>query len=489
MDWMAEMLQRPDTAFVAKAGQASLHGTSLSFNRVVTDSRAAGADCLFVCLSGERVDGHDFLPPARAAGCRAFLVAEAWFRRHGGGFSADDAVVVATDTLACLQSAAKAWRLLCQTAATASGHGLLKVGITGSSGKTTVKEMVAAILLDWKPGVKNPGNLNSDIGLAASLFLLRPEHQVAIFEMGINRPGEMDLLAGLFEPDCALITNIGSAHIGVLGGSRQAIAAAKKRICAYFTGSQLLLVHEEDDFREYLMRDVAGRVACFGPRSLAGFSGATSLGLAGWELQYNGSTIRLQLPGAHNLLNALAAIGLAAACQAPEASIRRGLESVSALSGRSEVLQAAGLTIVNDCYNANTDSMGRAMALCDEVPCQGRRLYVLGAMKELGDFSTEAHHQLGQAAARSAAACVAFFGAETADAWQAALATEAADLSEGRLAAAGRKSYIYTADFDELCQLVRAELAPGDLVLIKGSRSMALERLAAALTQEVARVP
>ncbi|MBU0934808.1 MAG: UDP-N-acetylmuramoyl-tripeptide--D-alanyl-D-alanine ligase [Spirochaetes bacterium] len=494
---MAESRRLPDTNFIAVNSGAALRGPVCAFERVVTDSRDAAADTLFVCLAGERVDGHHYIPQALDAGCRAFLVSAQWMASANvaglavsaaGPGAAPVAVsfVVAESVLGCLQAAAGAWRRFCQAEAALLGHQLLRVGITGSSGKTTVKEMVAAILLDWKPGVKNPGNLNSDIGLAASLFLLRPEHQVAVFELGINRPGEMDELAAMFEPDCALITNIGTAHIGVLGGTRQAIANEKKKICKHFSGSQVLFYHEEDDFREFLMRGVQGRVISFGPRSLAGFSGARSLGVEGWEISYIDQFLRVSLPGAHNLLNALAAVSVAEYLQVPLASIVRGLESVSALSGRSELLRVNGLTIINDCYNANADSMLKAIEMCDSMELSDdgdcrRLVYVLGSMKELGASSEEVHRRVGQAAATSRAAVVAFYGEETRVAWQEALEIGHQDAAEACTGEQGHKCLIFSTDFEDFAELVCNELRPGDLVLIKASRSMALERITAIL--------
>lgn len=478
---MVSLAGAPSTGFVARVGAAQLVGADSLFQRVDTDSRTAGPGTLFCCLRGERTDGHLYIDQAYAQGCRSFLVSMQWLAGHEAALRHDCSLVVAADPLVCLQAAARAWREHCQLHAQKAGHGQVRIGITGSSGKTTVKELVASIMQAWLPSVKNPGNLNSDIGLAASLFLLRPEHQVAVFELGINRPGEMALLADIYRPDCALITNIGTAHIGVLGGSRQAIASEKKQICSYFDGPQSLLVWEEDDFRDFLLREINGRTGSFGPRSLPGLQAAVSLGLDGWELDYEGRKLRVALPGAHNLLNCLAAIGLARQLGVPMDCLKSGLEAFSALSGRSELRRGRGLTIINDCYNANPDSVLKAIAMSDDLDHEGRRVLVLGSMKELGAFSDEAHAQVGRAAALSGAVCVAFFGEETRLSWQTALETEGRLVADSNLAPGQRKTFLFSTDLSELEQLVRAELQPGDLVLIKGSRAMALERLADSL--------
>lgn len=431
-----------------------------AFERVETDSRAVGPGALFVALRGERADGHDYLAQVQAAGAAAALVSEAWYASAGEAACLRLPLVVAPDPLAALQRAAAAWR--------ASLPGIARIGITGSSGKTTVKEMCAAILSRVMRTVKNPGNLNSEIGLPASIFLMRPEHELAVFELGINRQGEMDILAEIFAPDCALITGIGTAHIGLLGGSRLGIASEKKRIASRFTGVQTLIVREDDEFKDFLMSDLAGRALGYGPRSMPLFEGARGLGLAGWSLRYGGLECRLALPGAHNLMNALAAIRAAELYGAGPEAVRDGLAELAALSGRSQVLPGP-VTIVNDSYNANAESAVAALEFCDEAEHAGRRVYVLGSMKELGDHGPEAHRLVGRRAARSKAAAVFFFGQEAQDGYRAA--AEA-------IAEAGAGPAIYHfVDYGELEAAVVAALRPGDAALLKASRSMALERL------------
>lgn len=448
------------TWFARVAGGVVANGLDGAFTRVETDSRNAGPGALFVALKGERADGHDFAAKAAASGAAAILLSQAFWQEKGKSDPAFAHIPVITvpDTLTALQTAALAYRKLFPK--------LLRVGVTGSSGKTTVKELIAAVIGQAMPAIRNPGNLNSDIGLAASIFLIRREHRAAVFEMGINKPGEMDLLAGLYEPDLAVINNIGSAHIGLLGGSRAAIAEQKKRIAGRFSGGQTLLLPEDDDFAEFLQRDVAGKTALFGPRSVAGFEGAKSLGILGWELSYAGEVFTLSLPGAHNLKNALAAMKVAELLGLPPSAVRDGLASVKALSGRSQVIHGTH-TVVNDCYNANEQSVLAALDFCDQAECPGRRIYVLGSMKELGAEGPGAHARVGAAAARSRAWRLLFFGEEARAAHEAALA-------------GGARSDWYD-NYAELERRLLSLVAPGDLVLLKASRSMELERLLPAL--------
>ena len=456
---MAEMNGACGTAWFANvAGGTIAQGSDTPFGRVETDSRSAGPGSLFIALRGERSDGHDFARRAADAGSPAVLVSSDWWFQAGRAAFAGSAccVIVAPDALDALQKAATAWR--------SRFSSLLRFGVTGSVGKTSAKELLAAIMGASRNTIKNPGNLNSEIGLPASMFLLRPEHKAAVFEMGINLPGEMDLLASVYEPDCALVTNVGTAHIGLLGGTREAIMAQKKRITSRFNGSQNLIVWEEDDFRDALMTGVRGRCTTYGPRSTDGFEGARDLGLDGWMVRYQGLEARLRLPGAHNLLNALGAITAASLYGVSPDEVAAGLESVTPLAGRTSILRGQ-FTIVDDCYNANAESTVAAIGFCNSIEVSGRRIYVLGSMRELGAESTASHQRVGNAAATSGAGILVFYGEEARDAYHAALA-------------AGTGQDIRF--FDEYARLeedVMATVKPGDLVLVKASHSMALERL------------
>ncbi len=460
----------PDLAWFTGACReygAALHGDTRQFERVETDSRSAGIDSLFVALKGERVDGHDFISSACDRGCKSFLVDAAWYGANKSLFGSGQSFITVSDPLSALQAAARAWCLACENAATARSGPIVKIGVTGSSGKTTAKELIANIMEAFKPTVRNPGNLNSEIGLPASIFLMRPRHEVAVFEMGINRVGEMEKLAEIFRPGYAVITNIGTAHIGLLGGSKQGIAEQKKLITGHFTGNGSLFVWEEDSLRDFLLEGIRGTGFTFGPRSTDGFEGARSAGLDGWLVQYKGLEIRFALPGAHNLLDALAAISITTHCGATPEAVKAGLEKASALFGRSEIIRGA-ITVVNDCYNANAESVVAAIGFCDEVETAGRKIYVLGSMKELGAEAKKAHEKVGFAAARSDAALVMFYGEEARWAYEAAV---------GAPDAAGER-FFHTYDYAELSRELGSRAAHGDLVLIKGSRSLSLERLA-----------
>ncbi len=429
------------------------------FSSVCLDSRKCRAGSLFVCLEGETADGHAFAEAAFKAGASAALVRKAKLdadvfalktfpEKYGAVLFAVD------DTLAALQDAARAYL--------AQFPRLLKIGVTGSSGKTTVKEIAASIFAHEKGADKvivNKGNLNSETGLPLSVFEVRAEHEAGVFEMGMNRQGEIAELARVLNPHSALITNIGAAHIGMLG-SLENIAAEKKAAFSQFTGAETALIPDEDPFRDFLAQGVNGNVV-FYPTDCP----SRDLGLFGAEmrLENGAAAVRLPLPGAHNIKNALAAAAICRAAGCGFESVKEGIESVKPLFGRGEILRSR-VTVIQDCYNANPDSSAAAIALCDSAAWTGRRVYVIGAMLELGAFSDEAHARIGRLLASSRADFVFLFGAET---------SPAADI----LKTSSHIPFFFTQNMQELQNEALRVIQVGDLVLLKGSRGCALERL------------
>ena len=432
---------------------------------VVVDSRKAVARSLFVALTGERVDGHSYIDAAIESGASCVLArSDRRAEVEAASLSLADrkgtALAFVPDSLAALQALARAHRRRFPR--------LLRIGVTGSSGKSTTKECIAAVLGRSRTIIFNPGNMNSDIGLPLSIFSIVEAHQAGIFEMGMNRSGEMGELASVLEPDIALITNIGTAHIGILG-SRDAIAKEKKKIFSRFDGRQAGFVWEGDDYSDFLKSGVPGDMADFGPRSTVRMRILGDRGLEGYDLSWDGIEFRFSLPGNHNLLDAIGAAVTASRAGASASDVANGLSTVRPLFGRSEILQGE-FTIVRDCYNSNPDSVGAAIELCDSVKWKGRRVYVLGSMLELGSESEAAHRAMGETAGRSEADALFFFGEETRPAFDSA-----------RLAGF-RGLAVFETDFDRLLAAVRGYIAQGDLALVKASRGMALERLTEALS-------
>ncbi|MDR1908986.1 MAG: UDP-N-acetylmuramoyl-tripeptide--D-alanyl-D-alanine ligase [Spirochaetaceae bacterium] len=433
---------------------------------VTLDSRNVEPGALFVALKGASDDGHRYVEAALRAGAGAAMVAEDRLADPALGLAdiarrAGASLIVVEDTLRGLQDAAAAYL--------AGFPRLLKVSITGSAGKSTTKEICAAMMRAERETVCNEGNLNSETGLPLAVFGVRPRHEVCVFEMGMNRRGEIAELARVLKPHIALITNIGPAHIGMIG-SIAGIVEEKKQIFSQFTGTETALIPEDEPYREELAEGVLGKVSYYGPCNLEAWGGVRDRGLAGTEITWGGKPVLFAIPGRHNVKNALAAAAIARAAGLSDEALRQGLASVRALGGRSEILRRASpgggeMTVVRDCYNSNPAGAAEALAFCEGLDWPGRRVYVLGSMLELGAFSAEAHEKLGEALAASRAERVFFYGPET----------EAA-LGAFRRAGGGERASL-APSLEALAGALGGCLRGGDLLLLKGSRGCALERV------------
>ncbi len=429
-----------------------------AFESVTIDSRQADKGSLFVALPGEHTDGHRFVGGAFSAGAVGALVGRGRLDPTTAP-PADCCLLIAGDTEQALHGLGRA-ALLNQS-------GMTRVGITGSNGKTTTKELVGSILKTSGQTFVTPGNFNSTIGIPLSLIPVEVPYRYGVFEMAMNRRGEMARLADLVRPDIALITNIGTAHIGMLG-SQQAIAEEKAKIAARFDGQQCCLVPEADVFAEYLASRVDGRVIYFGETSTPDFGGVESVGLAGTKFRWRDRIIQLRIPGRHNVGNALGAIGVALELGIDSGSIIDGLESVAPLFGRGELIQGP-ITIFQDCYNANPESTRSTLELVAESAWPGRVILVLGPMKELGGHANAGHGAVLQTALSSRPAALYLIGEEYEESFR---ATEEPGIGP---------EYVWTTDYDELIARLSIFVKPGDLVVVKGSRAAALERVGAAL--------
>ncbi|MCL2601805.1 MAG: UDP-N-acetylmuramoyl-tripeptide--D-alanyl-D-alanine ligase [Treponema sp.] len=432
---------------------------SAGFFSVCIDSRAAKSGALFVALRGAEQDGHRFVQAAFDRGAVAALVDFRALEDSSLGLAAvaqsrNCVLVAVDDTLKALQSAAAAYL--------ARFPKLVRIGITGSSGKTTTKEIAAAIIRQEKQVVMNEGNLNSETGLPLAVFNVREHHEIGIFEVAMNNPGEIAPLARVLKPHIVLITNIGVAHIGQLG-SRDAIALEKKQVFSYFDGSNTALIPAEDDYRDFLAEGIAGRAVFYGEHSLADLRGVKDMGLEGTEINWNGQSVRLRLPGKFNRANAFAAISLAQELGVSSQSVCKGLESVQALFGRGEILRGR-TTLLRDCYNSNPASAAAAVEFCDSLEWkEGRRVYIVGSMLELGEMAEREHATLGKQLASCKADMLFLYGKE--------MQAAAAVLKNGAIPC------FHTAAIDDLSRAVDAYIQRGDLVLLKGSRGVALEVL------------
>ncbi len=458
------------TELLAATGGALVLGCpeeGFCFTSVATDSRSAVAGGMFIPLVGEFQDGHGYIPAALESGVTVVLVSRGfaasssdriarWHRSH------PCSTFVAVDhTMYALQDAAAAY--------VQKFPNLIRIGITGSSGKTTTKEMLGSILSRKFSVVMNQGNLNSETGLPLSVFQIRSHHQVGVFELGMNRRGEMAEIARVLAPRLAVVTNIGSAHIGILG-SREAIAQEKKQLFFRLPTDGCAFIPEPDDFRSFLRDGLACPVEEYGPDRL---DSVRSLGLEGTRFTLAGTELLVPLPGRANLHDALAAVAVARRLGLELEEIKAGLAAVEPLFGRSQVLRG-DITLVQDCYNANPDSMAAALDFfCDLELEEGRKVLVLGDMLELGAASLEAHQEAVRRAQGTGAAMVLFLGDEMGGA---ACGLGGDDrMRVAALPGSGQETIGKAVD------LLRGFLRRGDVVLLKGSRGMGLERISSAL--------
>jgi len=431
---------------------------------VSIDSREVSEGTLFVPLPGERTDGHRFIADALRAGAAATCVSSTYFSRHKDEILAaaqekDAAVCVVQSPLETLQKlAAKHVRT----------HGRAqRIGVTGSNGKTTTKELIAHILSGKGTTFYTRGNFNSEIGVPLSVFDLTEQHQYAVFEMGMNHPGEMAILADIVRPDLAVITNIGTAHVGLLG-SREAIAREKKEIFSRFSGREIAFIPLQDPYVDLLKEGVDGKVVLYDAEHTEGWGGYEDLGLHGSVLLLGELRVTLALPGRHNVKNAVAAIAVARALGATDAETKAGIEQTRAVFGRSEILEGP-VTVIQDCYNANEESTAGAIDFAMRAPWEGRRIMVLGAMKELGGVSSEAHMRVAEAALRVGPDALFLVGEEFRAAYEKWHLTEIGP------------TLLFAPDSEEITDKLSHFVRPGDLVLLKGSRSVGLERTVPAL--------
>jgi UDP-N-acetylmuramoyl-tripeptide--D-alanyl-D-alanine ligase len=437
-------------------------GTHIS--RVSIDSREVMQGDLFVPLKGENVDAHDYLEQAITRGAAAVLVQhDEWHKRKTELVpileNYDVSCVTVDDTLSAMQK-------LAGYHMQGLPHVFL-IGITGSSGKTTTKEIMGAVLSQSASTIINPGNLNSEIGVPLAAFQVDSSYKYAVFEMGINHRGEMDILVDIVKPDLAVITNIGSAHIGLLG-SESTIASEKKKITRHFNGKQTLFIYEDEKYFEFLAENVRGQVFAYGQKSIKGLLGSEDLGLDGTIINWEELQIHFPLIGKHNYINALAVIAVAHELGISKQQIKLGLEGVKPLFGRSEIIEGK-ITIIKDCYNANPDSVSKALEFVHNLSWQGKKIIVLGSMLELGAESESSHKHIGRLLAGYNFDCVFFSGSESLPAF------------EGCKKSGFKGFSVWKESVMDLVPVLKQNTHPGDIVLLKGSRALELERLIQAL--------
>jgi UDP-N-acetylmuramoyl-tripeptide--D-alanyl-D-alanine ligase len=454
----------PHTQFL-NAGALS----GMTMRGVSTDSRTTAPGDLFIALRGEHFDGHAFLRGAFARGAVAAVVDSA----YDPGRDVSEPMLVVDDTTNALNALARRYR---------DKHKAAVLVVGGSNGKTTTKDMIARVLETRYRVLRTEGNFNNHVGVPRTLFRLTPRHEVAVIEIGTNHPGEIARLCATAGPTHGLLTNIGSEHLEFFG-SLEGVAREEGEMFAALraTRGATGIVNANDHRVSAAARGLKKSVTYgFAARSADVRGRRLTLDVAG-HAQFEFSTprsprwhtLRLQVPGAHTAVNALAAIAAGYAFSVPAAQMQQALESFHAPGKRMEVANLDGVTVLNDSYNANPDSMRAALQTLASMRGAGKRIAVLGDMKELGNHADEAHTAIGREAAALGLDYLLTYGT---------LARRIHDAAYG-------PGSIHYDQKNILAEFLAELVSPGDIVLVKGSRSMEMEDIVIFLEERRGRVP
>lgn len=436
-------------ASISNAGSILVSGYSI-------DSRSIASEELFFAVRGERHDGHDFVASAVERGAAGAVVARSKVASLPDAALAVP-LLIAEDPLTAMQTLAACVR---------RQWGKKLIAITGSAGKTTTKEAVATVLSTKFSVLKSQGNLNNAFGLPLQLLRLEPEHEFAVVEMGMNHLGEIAALARIATPDWGVVTNVGTAHIENFAEGQAGIARAKFEIVEALPPNGVAFLNCDDKYVSQFGRNFAGRAVYFGsgpcadPQITAMKESADGLRV-GVRAGEQRESFALHLLGAHNASNAVAGLAVALEAGVPLDAALRALETLTAGDKRGEVVEVCGAVILNDCYNSNPEAL-RSMIRTLAARAAKRRILVAGEMLELGDYSQALHAECGKAAADAGLDLVIGVRGNAVH-----LATAAC--------VAGASS-LFLPDAEAAGKWLKKNLRKGDVVLLKGSRGVRLER-------------
>ena len=426
---------------------------------VTMDSRKACENCLFVCIKGERVDGHDFIGDVFSKGAAAVLC------DHIPETACEGVYIVAENTVEALQRLAEWYR---------GTLSVKVVGISGSVGKTSTKEMVASVLSAGFKVLKTQGNYNNEIGLPLTVLSIEPSHEVAVLEMGISDFGEMRLLARIARPDICVITNIGQSHLEALK-TRDGILKAKTEMFEYRNPDGPIFLNGDDD-KLSTVTDVSGTKPVFYGFSENNFAhpeNVESLGLAGTKMTVclgdNKFDAKIKMIGNHMVMNAMAASLIGEYLGMSNEKIREGLENAETIGGRSHLIAHGSGFVIDDCYNAAPTSMKAAVdSLC---LAKGRKVAILGDMFELGEDTESMHRDMGVYAVSKPIDKLICVG------------TISKNMYEGAKGTKSACEVVYYETMEGLMERLEAEILPDDNVLVKASNGMHFSKLVEALTK------
>ncbi len=420
------------------------------------DSRAIQPGEIFIAIKGEKFDGHQFIPDVITKDVQNFIVSKSWYETQKNEELIGNYFLV-NDTLVALQEISRYFRLKFE---------IPVLALTGSNGKTTTKEMIAAVLSQKYNVLKNKGNLNNHVGVPLSLLEMTDEHEIAIIEMGTNHRGEIARLAEIANPTCGLITNIGPAHLEFFG-SLEGVYQAKSELWQYLEkNGQIAFVNVDDKLLSKNLPSVT-KVVTYGFENKAQvqgkFLGLDAEGRSSFSV--NQIEINLGMVGMHNIYNALAAVTVGLEFDLNLNQIKVALEKFLPTSKRMEVIRKKGLVIINDCYNSNPESARKALLTLSQMETRGKRIAVLADMLELGDWGESEHQGIGEyVVSLGNIDHLLTFG-------------PLSNLTTQQAEKLGLKAAVHFDDKKELIKYLKSIIDEDDLLLIKGSRGMAMEEV------------
>lgn len=441
-------------------GGELLQGANVATDSVVIDSREVKPDSVFFAIKGERLDGHLFVSQALAT-ARGAVVSQV-----PENVPADKGIIRVADTTVALQNLARSIR---------ERYDFTLIAITGSAGKTTTKEMIATLVGSERRTFKSWGNFNNLIGCPLCIDNTPDGTEVVVSEMGMNHKGEIAQLAGLTHPDVGVYTNIGPVHIEFFG-TIEKIAEAKRELLENVKPGGTIILNADNKYVMDISRGFEGRKVTYGIDHDADFRGINiqERGLLGTSFEVNGHAFELSLPGRHNLENLLAAIAAARSIGISWDGIARGVQALKPAYHRGIILsinlEDGAATIYDDTYNSNPYALGRALTLLDQADVAGRRIAVIGDMLELGDKELDYHRDAGRAIPKSVDTVIG-------------VGKRARALLEGAAEVGfGSAKLQHFEDARSAGEFLQTFIRPGDLVLIKASRGIGLDRIVNMLT-------
>lgn len=446
---MAYPIQNVTLSFIAAAtgGEIVFGSGDEIIHSISTDSRDCDGVSVFIAISGENFDGNKFIPSAVENGAKGYI--------SNGDCTFTDCTFAlkVADTRAALLDIAAAYR---------RQFDINIVGLTGSVGKTTTKELIAAVLETERNIIKTQGNFNNEIGLPFTLFGIRDEHEIGVIEMGMSNFGEISRLSKCARPHVAVITNIGESHIEYLG-SREGILQAKCEIFDGLAEDGVVILNGDDDLLFGIKGTLPFKTIYYGIENAACdvVAGNIKTGNNGISFTVDGTEFTLNLVGRHNVLNALCAIAVGRNYGLTYDSIRAGLAAYKSVGIRQSITERDGIKVITDCYNAAPTSVKAALEVLASA-AEGRKIAVLGDMAELGDRSNEYHRDIGAFAAENGIDMLVLIGE---------YAEFTAKGAEGCQVSIHENNH-------SIEQYLKDNLKAGDTVLFKGSRVMKLEEVA-----------